>query len=89
EIWKQTGPVWRHILPSAEKSQWSWKSSHLRWLTHLGKRILVSWGKGRRTAMFLPNGKKGRSWCHSRSLYGPLSSHPQQTPTEKSRTFWK
>lgn len=59
------------------------------WLTHLGKRVLVNWGKGGGTATFLRGGKEGRSRCHSRSPCGPLSSHPQQTPAEKSRTFWE
>lgn len=49
----------------------------------------MSQGKGRGTVMFLPCRKKDKSQCHSQSLCGPLSSHPQQTPGEKSKTFWE
>lgn len=73
-----------------------WENSSLHaslspsgWLTRLGKRMLVSRGKGRGTVMFLPGGKAGRSRWHSRSPCGHLSSHPQQTPAERRRTFWE
>lgn len=77
-----------------------WENSNLHvclspsgWLEEeevgLGRRMLLSRGKGRGTATFLPGGKEGRSRCHRRSPCGPLSSHPQQTPAEKSRTFWE
>lgn len=59
------------------------------WLTHLAKEMLVSWEKCSGTLMFLSGAKKGRIRCHNGSSRGPLSPHPQQTPAEKSRSFWE
>lgn len=49
------------------------------WLPSQGKRMLVSWGKGGESVMFLPGGKAGKSSATA-SSYDALCSHPKQTP---------